>query len=114
MRSSETVAVTITLPKALNDAVKIKADRDECGNVSAVIRKALYRESGIEGALVVKEEGTRSIKLAEERTVKYSRRRAARPKGRSNSKATSGGTELLEKASAGVPLSPPPTPKAKR
>jgi len=76
------VAVTITLPKALHDAVVELAERRECGNVSAVIRTTLYKEVA-NGTLVLKDEGAaRDIMDAAVRTARYSK----------NSKKTS--TEL--------------------
>jgi metal-responsive CopG/Arc/MetJ family transcriptional regulator len=72
VRHKETVAITITLPKALNEAVEELANREHCGNKSAVIREALYKEIGISNGLMLKEDAVPRIQEAEERTVKYS------------------------------------------
>jgi hypothetical protein len=72
MRHKETVAVTITLPRALHEAALKLADQRECGNLSAVICSSLYKEVGTTPAMELKDGAAEEIKKAEARTVKYS------------------------------------------
>ena len=71
MRHKETVAVTITLPRALHEAAQALAKKRECGNVSAVVRGALYREAGMSPGMELKEGAAAQIQEAEKRTEKY-------------------------------------------
>lgn len=75
-RHKDTVAVTITLPKALYAATQALAEKRECGNVSAVVRASLYREAGIAPeAMELHDDASAQIQEAHARTVKYSRKR---------------------------------------
>jgi hypothetical protein len=74
MRHKDTVAVTITLPGALYEAVQELAKKRECGNVSAVARTSLYKEVGLSPTVALKEDSAKRIEEAQARTVKYSRR----------------------------------------
>ena len=71
MRSDDTKAITITLPKALFERVHTLAGRDHCGNVSAVIRGVLYKEVGLSISLELKEDDRARIEQVEARTEKY-------------------------------------------
>ncbi len=77
-RDPESTAITITLPKALDQAVTALADAKHCGNKSAAIREVLYKEAGlgINGAMRINETGGggKSISEAEKRAVKYGAR----------------------------------------
>lgn len=72
MRHKDTKAVTITIPETLYKAVEQLASRDHCGNVSAVIRAALYKEAGVSSSLELKDDASAKIQDAEQRTIKYS------------------------------------------
>lgn len=89
MRSVETRAVTITLPKALYEAVRELAERDHCGNVSAVIRQVLYKEAGVSGSLELKESALARIQDAEMRSVNYSQRPKKKSAGSSSKRRRS-------------------------
>jgi len=94
VHSSETKAVTITIPQALYDAVEKLARERHCGNVSAVIRNALYKEASRDGDLELKEGDKISIDRAEKRSGTY---RPRRPRQQSSSKADAGAANLLWK-----------------
>lgn len=83
MRHKETVAVTITLPRALHEAAQALAEKRECGNVSAVVRTALYKEVGISPGMELKEGDAAAIQAAEARTAKYKIKRM-KPEQRSS------------------------------
>ena len=79
MRSEETKAITITLPKALFDSVHTLALQDHCGNVSAVIRKVLYKEVGLPSSFALKSGDAAKFEAAEARTEKYKGKRLRKP-----------------------------------
>jgi len=74
MRHADTKAITITLPLALYNSVEQLAKRDHCGNVSAVIRNALYKEAGVRRPIAMTAGDGDGIAAAEARTAKYARR----------------------------------------
>ena len=79
MRSPDTKAITITLPMALFDYVEAQAKQYHCGNVSAVIRAALYKQLPPSGSPAINAEAASQLREAEGRTKKY-RTNRFRPK----------------------------------
>lgn len=73
MRHDETVAVTITIPKALHRAVQELADRDHCGNFSAAIRKVLYKEAGVPTEISLSPQAVEKIQHSESRATAFGR-----------------------------------------
>ena len=80
VRNKDSMAITITLPRALDRALQALADQKHCGNKSAAIREVLYKEAGMKGKLRINEKtDTTAIAKAERRAVKYaSRKRKSR------------------------------------
>jgi predicted transcriptional regulator len=75
VRDKDSTAITITLPRALDDAVQELADKSYCGNKSAAIRHVLYKEAGVLHQLrLTDEDGEGALSQAERRAVKYGRR----------------------------------------
>jgi len=103
MRHKDTVAVTITLPRSLHEAVQRLAKARDCGNVSAVIRTALFKEAGVVERMELKEDGVAQAQAAQERSLKYSIR-SKRPDDvhpyDANSKVDASAKRLLKKAAA--------------
>lgn len=76
MRDKESIAITITLPLALDRALQALADQKHCGNKSAAIREVLYKEAGMQGQLRLNEKkDSDSVSKAERRSVKYGSRK---------------------------------------
>ncbi len=102
-RHKDTVAITITLPRALHEAVKELAKRRDCGNISAVVRASLYREAGLStDTIAVDRSAAAQIKEAEARTVKYGRKRARQAAEQAvNSGEVSRHRAVLRKAAKG-------------
>ena len=76
MRDKESTAITITLPRALDQALQALADQKHCGNKSAAIREVLYKEAGMKAKLRMNEKtDNASIAKAEQRSVKYGTRK---------------------------------------
>lgn len=76
MRDKESTAITITLPRALDQALQALADQTHCGNKSAAIREVLYKEAGMQAKLRLNEKNDNdSVAKAERRSVKYGSRK---------------------------------------
>lgn len=76
MRDKESIAITITLPLALDRALQALADQKHCGNKSAAIREVLYKEAGLQAKLRLNDKkDTASVAKAEHRFVKYGSRK---------------------------------------
>ena len=76
MRDKESTAITITLPRALDQALQALADQKHCGNKSAAIREVLYKEAGMQAKLRMNEKrNNAAIANAERRSVKYGSRK---------------------------------------
>ena len=76
VRDKESIAITITLPVALDRALQALADRKHCGNKSAAIREVLYKEAGMQAKLRINERrDADSVTKAEHRSVKYGSRK---------------------------------------
>lgn len=76
VRDKESIAITITLPLALDRALQALADQKHCGNKSAAIREVLYKEAGMQGQLRLNEKkDSDSVSKAERRSVKYGSRK---------------------------------------
>jgi metal-responsive CopG/Arc/MetJ family transcriptional regulator len=81
VRDKESMAITITLPRALNRALQALADQKHCGNKSAAIREVLYKEAGMKVDLRMNEKtDNAAIAKAEHRAVKYGSRKRKRRK----------------------------------
>jgi len=79
VRDKESIAITITLPLALDRALQALADQKHCGNKSAAIREVLYKEAGMEVKLRMSEKKDNdSLTNAERRSVKYGSRKRKR------------------------------------
>jgi metal-responsive CopG/Arc/MetJ family transcriptional regulator len=79
VRDKESTAITITLPRALDEALQALADQKHCGNKSAAIREVLYKEAGMKAKLRMNEKtDNASIAKAEQRSVKYGTRKKKR------------------------------------
>ena len=79
MRDRESIAITITLPLALDRALQALADQKHCGNKSAAIREVLYKEAGMQAKLRIKEKkDSDAVAKAEHRSVKYGSRKKKR------------------------------------
>jgi hypothetical protein len=77
VRDKESIAITITLPLALDRALQALADQKHCGNKSAAIREVLYKEAGMQGTLRLKEKkDSDAVSKAERRSVKYGSRKS--------------------------------------
>jgi metal-responsive CopG/Arc/MetJ family transcriptional regulator len=76
VRDKESTAITITLPRALDQALQALADQKHCGNKSAAIREVLYKEASMKAKLRMNEKtDNASIAKAEQRSVKYGTRK---------------------------------------
>jgi hypothetical protein len=76
VRDTESTAITITLPRALDRALQALADQKHCGNKSAAIREILYKEAGMQATLRMNEKrDSDSVTSAEHRSVKYGSRK---------------------------------------
>lgn len=76
VRDKESIAITITLPLALDRALQALADQKHCGNKSAAIREVLYKEAGMPAKLRINEQkDADSVTKAERRSVKYGSRK---------------------------------------
>jgi hypothetical protein len=76
VRDKESTAITITLPRALDEALQALADQKHCGNKSAAIREVLYKEAGMKAKLRMNEKrDNAAIAKAERRSVKYGTRK---------------------------------------
>ncbi len=76
VRDKESIAITITLPLALDRALQALADQKHCGNKSAAIREVLYKEAGMQGKLRINErKDADAMTKAEHRSVKYGSRK---------------------------------------
>jgi predicted transcriptional regulator len=76
VRDKESTAITITLPVALDRALQALADQKHCGNKSAAIREALYKEAGMQAKLRMNDKkDSASVAKAESRSVKYGSRK---------------------------------------
>ena len=81
MRDKESIAITITLPVALDRALQSLADQKHCGNKSAAIREVLYKEAGMLPKLRMNEKKDfAAVAKAEHRSVKYGSRKKKRKK----------------------------------
>lgn len=79
VRDKESIAITITLPVALDRALQALADRKHCGNKSAAIREVLYKEAGMQARLRINERrDADAVTKAEHRSVKYGSRKRKR------------------------------------
>jgi hypothetical protein len=79
VRDKESIAITITLPLALDRALQALADQKHCGNKSAAIREVLYKEAGVPAKLRINEQkDSDSVTKAERRSVKYGSRKRKR------------------------------------
>ena len=79
MRDKESIAITITLPLALDRALQALADQKHCGNKSAAIREVLYKEAGMQAKLRINErKDADAVAKAEHRSVKYGSRKKKR------------------------------------
>jgi hypothetical protein len=77
VRDKESIAITITLPLALDRALQALADQKHCGNKSAAIREVLYKEAGMQGKLRLNEKrDSDAASKAERRSVKYGSRKS--------------------------------------
>jgi hypothetical protein len=76
VRAKDSTAITITLPLALDRALKKLADQKHCGNKSAAIREVLYKEAGMQAKLRMEEKKDNdAVSSAERRSVKYGSRK---------------------------------------
>jgi hypothetical protein len=76
VRNKESIAITITLPLALDRALQALADQKHCGNKSAAIREVLYKEAGMSVKLRMNEKkDADSVSKAESRSLKYGSRK---------------------------------------
>jgi len=79
VRDKESIAITITLPRALDRALQALADQKHCGNKSAAIREVLYKEAGMQVKLRINErKDADAVTKAERRSVKYGSRKQKR------------------------------------
>ena len=79
VRDKESIAITITLPLALDRALQALADQKHCGNKSAAIREVLYKEAGMQVKLRINErKDADAVTKAERRSVKYGSRKQKR------------------------------------
>jgi hypothetical protein len=79
VRDKESIAITITLPVALDRALQALADQKHCGNKSAAIREVLYKEAGMQAKLRINErKDADAVTKAERRSVKYGSRKKKR------------------------------------
>jgi len=77
VRHKESIAITITLPLALDRALQALADQKHCGNKSAAIREVLYKEAGMKSKLRLNEQkDSDAVSKAERRSVKYGSRKS--------------------------------------
>ena len=81
VRDKESIAITITLPVALDRALQALADQKHCGNKSAAIREVTYKEAGMHPKLRMNEKkDIASVAKAEHRSLKYGMRKKERKK----------------------------------
>ena len=80
VRAKESIAITISLPVALDRALQALADQKHCGNKSAAIREVLYKEAGMQAKLRINErKDADAVTKAEHRSVKYGSRKKKKP-----------------------------------
>ena len=76
VRAKDSIAITITLPLALDRALQKLADQKHCGNKSAAIREVLYKEAGMPAKLRMEEKKDNdAVSKAERRSIKYGSRK---------------------------------------
>ena len=76
VRAKDSIAITITLPLALDRALQKLADQKHCGNKSAAIREVLYKEAGMQAKLRMEEtKDADAVSRAERRSIKYGSRK---------------------------------------